>query len=130
VTVVLGHGGSTSPEGKPQGPTEQNPNVPGNKILASPRSHHIYFMPADTPGSVVSSMQVDGENVALLPEQDSTPGVTMVSRSYWSFGNDDLGDHDPFGYGGPTDTPGSRPRLNPTRCRSTATSPPTPPTQT
>ena len=44
-------------------------------------------------------------NVALLPDQGSTPGVSIVSRSYWSFGNDDLGDYDRFGYGGPTDTP-------------------------
>ena len=31
------------------------------------------------------------------------PGVSIVSRSYWSFGNDGLGDYDRFGYGGPTE---------------------------
>ncbi len=86
-------------------PGSTNPYVPGNKILASPRSYHVYFMPADTPASVVSSMQADGKNVALMPDQGSTPGVTMISRSYWSFANDDLGDYDRFGYGGPMDTP-------------------------
>lgn len=82
-----------------------NPFVPGNKVLASPRSYHLYFMPSDTPTDVVSSMQAEGMNVALLPDQGSTPGVSIVSRSYWSFSNDDLGDYDRFGYGGPTDTP-------------------------
>ncbi|MCU0269726.1 MAG: hypothetical protein MUF83_13930 [Acidimicrobiales bacterium] len=82
-----------------------NPFVVGNPVLAEPRSYTITFMPATTPEDVVSDMQASGQNVALLPTPGDTPGVTLVSRSYWSFGNDGLGDYDRFGYGGPTDTP-------------------------
>lgn len=82
-----------------------NPFVDGNPILAPERSYTLYFMPSTTPASVVSDMQAEGMNVALLPAQGDTPGVTIVSRSYWSFANDGLGDYDRFGYAGPTDTP-------------------------
>ena len=82
-----------------------NPFVQGNPILAPKRSFTLYFMPATTPASVVSSMQADGKNVALMPEMGSTDGVSIVSRSYWSLGNDGLGDYDRSGYGGPTSTP-------------------------
>jgi hypothetical protein len=82
-----------------------NPFAAGAPVLAPKRRFQITFMPATTPPSVVSAMQADGENVALMPAVGSTPGVTIVSRSYWSFGNDGLGDYDRFGYGGPTDTP-------------------------
>ena len=82
-----------------------NPFVQGNPVLAEDRSFTLYFMPSTTPSSVVSEMQADGKNVALLPAVGSTDGVSIVSRSYWSFGNDGLGDYDRFGYGGPTDTP-------------------------
>ena len=82
-----------------------NPFVQGNPILAPKRSYTLTFMPATTPASVVSDMQADGENVALLPEVGSTDGISLVSRSYWSFGNDGLGDYDRSGYGGPTETP-------------------------
>ena len=82
-----------------------NPFVDGNPILAPERSYHIYFMPSSTPASVVTSMQDEGKNVALLPTSESTPDVVIVSRSYWPFSNDGLGDYDRFGYGGPTDTP-------------------------
>ncbi len=82
-----------------------NPFVDGNPILAPERSFTLYFMPSSTPSSVVSDMQAAGQNVALLPAQGDTPGVSVVSRSYWSFGNDGLGNYDRFGFGGPTDTP-------------------------
>ena len=82
-----------------------NPTVDGNSILATPRHYSITFMPATTPSSVVSSMQAQGQNVALLPKVGSTPGVSIVSRSYWSFANDGLGNYDRFGYEGPTNTP-------------------------
>jgi len=86
-------------------PGSTNPYVPGNKILAAPRSYHIYLMPSTTPSSVVSSMQSAGKNVAVMPSSSSTPGVSIVSRSYWSFSNDNLGSYDRFGYHGPTNTP-------------------------
>ena len=86
-------------------PGSTNPTVDGNPILASPRAYKMYFMPATTPASVVSEMQGQGKNVALLPKIGSTPGVSIVHRSYWSFKNDGLGDYDRLGYGGPTDTP-------------------------
>ena len=79
--------------------------VPGNPILAPTRHYSIIFMPADTPADVISSMQSSGRNVALLPAVGSTPGVSIVFRSYWSLSNDQLGDYDRFGYGGPTHTP-------------------------
>ena len=82
-----------------------NPFVVGNPVLAPQRSFTLYFMPSTTPTSVVSSMQSDGKNVALLPAIGSTNAVSIVSRSYWSFSNDRLGDYDRFGYAGPTDTP-------------------------
>jgi hypothetical protein len=83
-----------------------NPFVVGNPILAAKRSYHIYFMPTGTPQSVVSSMQSEGKNVALIPDSSSTgQGVVFVSRSYWSFSNDALGNYDRFGYHGPTNTP-------------------------
>ena len=82
-----------------------NPFVVGNKLLATPRSYHLYLMPSTTPASVVSSMQAQGKNVTLLPASSSTPGVSIVSRSYWSFSNYGLGDYDRFGYHGPTTTP-------------------------
>jgi len=82
-----------------------NPYVVGNKILAAPRSYHLYLMPSTTPSSVVSSMQSQGKNVTLLPASSTTPGVSIVSRSYWSFSNYGLGDYDRFGYHGPTSTP-------------------------
>ena len=82
-----------------------NPYVPGNKILATPRSYHIYLMPSTTPSSVVSSMQSAGKNVTLLPASSTTSAVSIVSRSYWSFSNDNLGSYDRFGYHGPTNTP-------------------------
>ena len=82
-----------------------NPYVVGNKVLAAPRSYHLYLMPSTTPSSVVSSMQGSGMNVALLPSSASTPGVSIVSRSYWSFTNDNLGTWDRFGYHGATNTP-------------------------
>jgi hypothetical protein len=82
-----------------------NPFVVGNKILAAPRSYHIYLMPSTTPSSVVSSMQSAGKNVALLPSGSQTPGVSIVSRSYWSFANHGLGTWDRFGYHGATSTP-------------------------
>ena len=82
-----------------------NPYVVGNKILAPQRSYHLYVMPNDTPSSVVSSMQSAGKNVMVLPPSSGTPGVSIVSRSYWSFSNDGLGDYDRFGYHGPTSTP-------------------------
>lgn len=82
-----------------------NPFVTGNPILAEPRSYRITFMPADTPSTVVDQMESDGQNVVLLPEPGSTPGVSLVWRSYWSLANDGLGDYDRWGYGGPTDTP-------------------------
>ncbi len=82
-----------------------NPFVDGNPILAPERKYHIYFMPSSTPASVVTSMQNEGKNVALLPTSQTTPDVVVVSRSYWSLGNDGLGDYDRFGYGGPTNTP-------------------------
>jgi hypothetical protein len=86
-------------------PGSTNPTVNGNPVLATPRHYSITFMPATTPASVVSSMQSQGQNVALLPEVGSSPGVSIVSRSYWSFANDGLGNYDRFGYGGPTNTP-------------------------
>ena len=82
-----------------------NPFVQGNPILAPKRSYTLYFMPATTPQSVVSSMQSEGKNVALMPKVGSTDGVSIVARSYWSFSNDGLGDYDRSGYGGPTNTP-------------------------
>jgi len=82
-----------------------NPFVVGNKILAAPRSYKIYLMPSTTPGSVVSSMQGEGKNVAVMPSGSTTPGVSIVGRSYWSFSNYNLGDYDRFGYHGPTNTP-------------------------
>ena len=82
-----------------------NPFVDGNPILAPERKYTLYFMPSDTPDSIVTSMQSEGKNVALLPSSQTTPDVVMVSRSYWSFANDGLGDYDRFGYGGPTSTP-------------------------
>lgn len=82
-----------------------NPYVDGNAVLAPDRGYHIYFMPSGTPQSVVTAMQESGKNVALLPAASTTPDVVIVSRSYWSFANDGLGDYDRFGYGGPTDTP-------------------------
>ena len=77
----------------------------GNPILAPERRYTLYLMPSDTPDSVVTSMRNQGKNVALLPSSQTTPDVVIVSRSYWSFANDGLGDYDRFGYGGPTDTP-------------------------
>ena len=85
-----------------------NPFVPGNPILAPTRHYSITFMPADTPANVITSMQAAGQNVALLPAVGSTPGVSIVFRSYWSLSNDELGDYDRFGYGGPTQTPHHR----------------------
>ena len=82
-----------------------NPFVDGNPILAPKRSYHVYFMPSSTPASVVTQMQNEGKNVALLPTSQTTPDVVIVSRSYWSFVNDGLGNYDRFGYGGPTNTP-------------------------
>jgi len=83
-----------------------NPFVVGNPILAPKRSYHIYFMPSSTPQSVVSSMQSQGENVALLPTSaTSGKAFVLVSRSYWSLANDGLGNYDRFGYHGPTNTP-------------------------
>jgi hypothetical protein len=82
-----------------------NPFVVGEPILAPERHYSIVFMPSDTPDSVISGMQADGQNVAVLPDIGSTKGVSIVFRSYWSLANDDLGDYDRFGYGGPTDTP-------------------------
>ena len=82
-----------------------NPFVQGNPILAPKRSFTLYFMPATTPASVVSTMQSQGKNVALMPKVGSTDGVSIVSRSYWSFAKDGLGDYDRSGYGGPTNTP-------------------------
>ncbi len=82
-----------------------NPFVVGNPVLTPQRSFTLYFMPSTTPASVVSSMQSAGQNVALLPAVGSTDAVSIVSRSYWSFSNDGLGDYDRFGYAGPTDTP-------------------------
>ena len=82
-----------------------NPFVPGQKLLATPRSYHLYLMPHATPSSVVTSMQSSGKNVAVLPDSSTTPGVSIVSRSYWSFSNYGLGDYDRFGYQGPTKTP-------------------------
>jgi hypothetical protein len=86
-------------------PGSTNPFVVGSKVLAPERSYHLYLMPSDTPSSVVSSMESEGKNVTLLPAASTTPGVSIVSRSYWSFSNDNLGSYDRFGYGGPTDTP-------------------------
>jgi hypothetical protein len=82
-----------------------NPFVQGNPVLAPTRSYTLYFMPSTTPDSVVSSMQAEGKNVATMPAVGSTDAVSIVARSYWSFGKDDLGDYDRSGYGGPTDTP-------------------------
>ena len=82
-----------------------NPFVQGNPVLAPKRSFTLYFMPATTPASVVTDMQAEGKNVALMPKVGSTDGVSIVSRSYWSFGKDGLGDYDRSGYGGPTNTP-------------------------
>jgi hypothetical protein len=82
-----------------------DPFVPGNPILAPTRHYAITFMPADTPADVVTNMQTSGKNVALLPAVGSTPGVSIVFRSYWSLSNDGLGNYDRFGYGGPTHTP-------------------------
>jgi hypothetical protein len=82
-----------------------NPFVDGNPVLAPERSFTLYFMPSTTPASVVSDMQAAGKNVALLPAQGDTPGVSIVSRSYWSFGNDGIGDYDRFGFAGATNTP-------------------------
>ncbi|HUS43498.1 MAG TPA: hypothetical protein VMY16_12610, partial [Ilumatobacteraceae bacterium] len=82
-----------------------NPFVDGNPILAPERSFTLYFMPSTTPASVVSDMQADGKNVALLPVQGDTQGVSVVSRSYWSFGNDGIGNYDRFGFAGDTNTP-------------------------
>lgn len=86
-------------------PGSTNPFVTGNPILAPERRFKITFMPADTPADVISSMQAAGQNVGVLPAVGSTEGVSLVSRAYWSLANDDLGDWDRFGYGGPTDTP-------------------------
>ena len=91
-------------------PGSTNPYVPGNKILAAPRSYHIYLMPSTTPSSVVSSMQSAGKNVAVMPSSSSTPGVSIVSRSYWSFSNDNLGSYDRFGYHGRRTRPPRRSR--------------------
>ncbi len=82
-----------------------NPFVDGNPILAPKRSYTIYLMPNSTPASVISSMQSEGKNVVTLPSASTTPDVVIVSRSYWSFSNDGLGDYSRFGYGGPTNTP-------------------------
>jgi hypothetical protein len=82
-----------------------NPFVPGNPVLAADRSYHVYLMPHDTPESVIDSMESEGKNVVAMPDQKQTPGVSIVSRSYWSFSNDGLGNYDRFGYGGPTNTP-------------------------
>lgn len=86
-------------------PGSTNPFVEGNPVLASPRHFHLYFMPATTPAAIVQQMEAQGQNVALLPALDSTPAVSIVSRSYWSLANDGLGNYDRFGYGGPTKTP-------------------------
>ena len=82
-----------------------NPFVEGNPILAPKRSYTIYMMPNSTPASVISSMQNEGKNVVTLPSASTTPDVAIVSRSYWPFSNDGLGDYTRFGYGGPTNTP-------------------------
>ena len=82
-----------------------NPFVDGNPVLAPERSFTLYFMPSTTPSSVVSDMQADGKNVVLLPAQGESPGVSFVSRSYWSFGNDGIGNYDRLGFAGDTDTP-------------------------
>lgn len=86
-------------------PGSTNPFVQGNPVLASTRHFTITFLPATTPASLVSQMQAQGQNVALLPAVGSTDGVSIVSRSYWSLANDGLGDYDRSGYGGPTNTP-------------------------
>jgi len=86
-------------------PGSTNPFAQGNPVLAAQRSFTITFMPASTPSSLVSQMQSQGMNVALLPAVGSTDGVSIVSRSYWSFANDGLGDYDRSGYDGPTNTP-------------------------
>ena len=82
-----------------------NPFLPGKRILVTPRHYHLYLMPHSTPSSVVSDMQSSGKNVVVMPSSSSTPGVSIVSRSYWSFSNYGLGDYDRFGYHGPTKTP-------------------------
>ena len=82
-----------------------NPFVEGNPILAPKRSYTIYMMPNSTPASVISSMQNEGKNVVTLPSASTTPDVAIVSRNYWSFSNDGLGNYTRFGYGGPTNTP-------------------------
>ena len=86
-------------------PGSTNPYVAGNPILAPERSYTLTFMPADTPANVITAMQDAGQNVGVLPAVGTSPGVSIVSRHYWSLGNDGLGDYDRFGYGGPTDTP-------------------------
>ncbi len=86
-------------------PGSTNPFVSGQPILAPERNYKITVMPNDTPDSVITAMQEAGENVAVLPEIGSTKGTSFVFRSYWSLSNDDLGDWDRFGYGGPTDSP-------------------------
>ena len=83
-----------------------NPFVPGNPLLAAKRSYSIIFMPSTTPQSVITSMQSSGKNVALIPDSSKTgKALVFVSRSYWSFSNDGLGNYTRFGYGGPTHTP-------------------------
>jgi len=79
--------------------------VQGNPVLASKRSYTLYLVPATTPAATMSNMQSEGKNVAPLPAVGSTDGVSIVSRSYWSFRNEDLGDFDRSGYAGPTKTP-------------------------
>ena len=66
--------------------------------------HHVHAQRPHPPRRC-PQMQAEGKNVALLPAVGSTDGVSIVSRSYWSFANDGLGDYDRSGYGGPTDTP-------------------------
>ena len=51
-------------------------------------------------------MQADGqERRAAAGRRHHARRVASCRRSYWSFANDELGDYDRFGYGGPTDTP-------------------------
>jgi len=81
-----------------------NPTVDGNPVLAKDRAYTIYFMPASTPSSVISSMQSAGKNVIVLPPPkgttNGTPTFSIVGRSYWPFAG-----YDRSGYQGPTNTP-------------------------
>ncbi len=83
-----------------------NPYVVGNKILATPAElPHLPDAQRHAGVGRVEHAVATARTSPLLPSSVRQPGVSIVSRSYWSFSNYGLGDYDRFGYGGPTNTP-------------------------